>query len=107
MAFYKAGAIQTPVNLPTSGHFSAISRVFREAGFAECLAMAKADHRDAYKQLPVRGGRKMLAVAILRGPKSGEMGGFGPHTQLFGATAAVSRYSAVSKVMATLAVRWL
>ena len=103
----RAAAVRTPVNLPTWDHFSAVIRSFQERGLSENLAMAKADHRDAYKQLPVRDDHKMFAVVTLKEPDSGEMRGFVPQTQLFGATAAVLHYNTVSRVMASLAVRWL
>ena len=103
----RAAAVRTPVNLPTWDHFSAVIRSFHEKGMSENLAMAKADHRDAYKQLPVKEDHKMLAVVTLKEPDTGEMRGFIPQTQLFGATAAVLHYNTVSRVMASLAVRWL
>ena len=66
--------------------------------------MAKADHKDAYEQLPVCDEHKMLAGVTLKSPDPGEMRWFSPHTQLSGATAAVFYYDAVSREMATLAV---
>ena len=66
--------------------------------------MAKADHKDAYNQLPVCEEHRMLAVVTLKGPDPEEMRGLSPHTQLSGATAAVFYYDAVSREMATLAV---
>ena len=103
----RAAAVRTPVNLPTWDHFSAVIRSFQERGLSENLAMAKADHRDAYKQLPVRDDHKMLAVVTLKEPESGEMRGFVPQTQLFGATAAVRHYNTVSRDVAEMAVSWL
>ena len=103
----RAAAIRTPVNLPTWDHFSAVIRTFQEAKMSEGLAMAKADHRDAYKQLPVRKDQECFAIVTLRDPTSGKLRGFIPKTQLFGATAAVLNYNTVSRVMATIAVRWL
>ena len=50
--------------------------------------------------------RKMLAVAPLGDPESGEIGVSVPQTQLFDPAAAVLHYGAVSRVMATLAARW-
>ena len=67
--------------------------------------MDKADHEGAYTQLPVRNERMMLAVVTQTGPNSGEMGGFIPHARPFEATAAALRNDAVSRAMATLAVR--
>ena len=53
------------MNLPMWDHFSAAIRHFQERGVIGNLAMAKADHRDAYKQLPVKEEREMLAVVAL------------------------------------------
>ena len=103
----RAAAIKTSVNLPTWGHVAAVVRSFQERGVAASLAMAKADHSEAYKQLPVRNDRRILADLTLEGPESDELRGSVPQAQLFGATEAVSRYSAVSQGMATAAVRWL
>ena len=44
----------------------------------KCLAMARADRRAAYKQLPVLGARKMRATATLRDQQAGEMRGSTP-----------------------------
>ena len=62
----RAADVRTPVKLPTWGHFSAVIRSFQERGLPGNLAMARADHRDAYKQLPVRDDRKVLAVVALK-----------------------------------------
>ena len=69
--------------------------------------MAKADHKDAYKQLPVRGDPQCFAEVVLKDPPSGEIGGFIPKSQLAGAAAAALNYNAVSRAMATVAARWL
>ena len=55
----------------------------------------------------MKDAHKTLAAVALKGPESGVLRGFVPQTQLFGATAAVFRYDAVSRVMATGAARWL
>ena len=44
----RAAVVRTPVNPPTSGHFAAFFRTFREAGIPECLAMAGAVRSGAY-----------------------------------------------------------
>ena len=69
--------------------------------------MAKADQKDACTQMPARGDREMLAVVLLKDPAPGRTRGFIPQTQLLGATAVVPHYYTVSRVMATMAVRWL
>ena len=70
-------------------HFSATIRTSRERRVEENLLIAKADHKDAYKQTPV-----LLAAVALKSEESGVLRGFVPQTQLIGA-------------MATVAVRWL
>ena len=84
---------------------------------------------DPRKRLPVSNDHKMLAVVTLKETESGDMGRFGlqvvwkqasrirrkeaesslkePETQLFGATATVLHYDAVSRAIATVAARWL
>ena len=46
----RAAAVQTPVDLPTWGHFTTIFRQLQGAGIPECLAAATADHRGERKQ---------------------------------------------------------
>ena len=65
-----AASTQT-VNLPTRDRGTAIIRTSQEEGVSESLAMAMADHKDAYKRLPARGDREMLAVVTLKDPASG------------------------------------
>ena len=60
----RAAAIKTPVNLPTWGQFAAVIRTFQEGGAKESLSMAKADHKVAYKQLPVRGGMRCWRLSL-------------------------------------------
>ena len=102
-----ASAIHSPLNLPTWDHFAAVVRMFEEGRAAEGLAFAKAGHGAAYRQLPDCEERKRLAAASLGDPESNKMGGFIPHTRLFGATAAALGNNAVSGVMASIAARWL
>ena len=61
-------------NLLTWGRFAAVIRCFQEHGEGRSYgrqAVAKADHIDAYRQLPVKNDHKMLAVVTLKGPDSG------------------------------------
>ena len=57
-----AAAIHTPANFPTWGHLATVVRLHQEGQAKESLAYTKADHRAAYKQLPVCEGHKKLAV---------------------------------------------
>ena len=58
------------------------------------------------KRPPVCRQDGKVAFVALRDPGSGKIGGFVPQTPLFGATSAVLRYTAVSRVVATIAGRW-
>ena len=69
--------------------------------------MAKADHADAYKQLPVATKDELAAVVTLKDLVDGQWYGFIPRTQLFGSTAAVLHYNCLSRVIASLACRIL
>ena len=69
--------------------------------------MAKADGRAEYKQSPVSEERGELVAVTLLGQHAEKMRGFIPRTQPFGATAAVLRYDAASRIMATAPARWL
>ena len=75
--------------------------MFQEADISERSAMDAADHKGAHKRLPARDKRKMPVVATLKDPNPGNTRG------LFIATAAVLNFNAVSRAMATIAVRWL
>ena len=100
-----AAAVQTPADVPTWGHFAAVFWQFQGEGIPECLVMAKADHREAYKQMPVCEERKKMAVVAFRGRGSGTMGSFISQTWLFGPTDAALQYNTVSRVVARVAVR--
>ena len=58
----RAAAVRAPVNPPTGSYFAAILRTFQEAGTPEHSALAKADRKDAKKQLPVYDEREILAA---------------------------------------------
>ena len=69
--------------------------------------MAGADRKHTYKPWPGRHNRKTLPVDTLKDPESGDMGGFPPQTQFVGATAAVLHYKTVSRLVASVAARWI
>ena len=62
----------------------------------------KADHADAYKQLPLDPGYANLTIVALRNPKSGKWFAFTPKVLLFGAVSAVARYNCYSRLLAVL-----
>ena len=65
------------------------------------LSFWKADHRDAYKQLPIRQDHAGYCVVVLKGP-DGVAYGFRPKTLLFGSNVAVVEYNAVSRFVSVL-----
>ena len=86
----------TPINLPSWDHIAQMCALFYLKGNRLPLAMAKADHADAYKQLPAATKDELAAVVTLKRPVGGEWYGFIPHTQLFGSTAAALHYNCFS-----------
>ena len=99
--------VSTPINLPSWGHIAQMCALFHLKGDRRPLAMAKAGHADAYKQLPVTTKNELAAAATLRRPVDGEWYGFIPHTQLFGSTAAALHYNCLSRAIASLTCRML
>ena len=99
--------VATPINLPSWDHIAQMRALYYLKGDRRPLAMAKADHADAYKQLPVTTNDELAAAVTLKGPVDGQRYGFIPHTQLFGSTAAALHYNCLSRVIASLACRVL
>ena len=56
-----ASLVRTSVKLLTLGHFAALIGASQESDIRECLATARADHRKAYRRLPVGDGHENLA----------------------------------------------
>ena len=102
-----AAQVLTPINLPTWDHFSSLIKLMTKLAPSLPLGFAKADHSDAYKQLPLRPDHRGLAAITLREPSSGRWRCFLPNTQVFGSTTAVLQYNCLSRVIATLARRLL
>ena len=63
---------------------------------------SKADHADAYKQLPLGPGYDNLTLVALRNPYSGKWFAFTHKVLLFGAVSAVVRYNCYSRLLAVL-----
>ena len=102
-----ATSVATPINLPSWDHIAQMCALYYLKGYRRPLAMAKADHADAYKQLPVTTKDELAAVVTLKDLVDGNWYGFIPRTQLFGSTAAVLHYNCLSRVIASLACRIL
>ena len=72
----KGAAIHAPINLLSRGHAAQITPLFSRQGFACRVSMAKADHADTCKQVPVRRKDEYAAAATARDPGAGELCGF-------------------------------
>ena len=83
--------------MPTWDHLAATVRTFQEGGVSENPAAATADRGEAYKQLPARGDREMLALGILKDPAPGEKG------RDFSSDSVALRNNTVSRVTAAMA----
>ena len=103
----EATAILTPINLSSWDHVAQICTFFRAEGETRPSAMAKAGRADAYKQLPMEELDELAAAITLKQPRKKKRFGFIPKTQLFGSAAAVLRYNCLSRVLASLACRYL
>ena len=60
--------IAPPVNLPSWDHVAHTCSLFSLKGDRRPLAMAKADHADAYKRLPVATRGELAAAVSLKTP---------------------------------------
>ena len=63
-------------------HIAQMCMLFESKGESRPLAMAKANHVDAYKQLPMKREAELAAVVTLKNPNDGLRYGFIPLTQL-------------------------
>lgn len=88
----RAAQVLAPINLPTWGHFSSLIKLMIENIPTTPLGFAKADHSEAYKQLPPCPDQRELAAITPRDPDSGEWRAFLPNTQLFGSITAALQY---------------
>ena len=67
----EAATVLTPINLPSWDHIAEMCTFFRKQGETRPLAMSKADHADAYKQLPLKHEDGLEAAVALQSPKDG------------------------------------
>ena len=100
-----ATLIATPLDLPSRDHIAHTCSLCYLKGDRRPLAITKADHDDAYKQLPVATREELTAAVTAQNPTDGSWYGCIPRTQLFGSTAAALRYNCLSRVIASSACR--
>ena len=91
---------RTPVSLTTWGH---IGRIFLDLATAgQSWSFFKADHKAAYKNLPLNPEQADACVATLMYPPDGLWYGFRPRTLLFRPVAATLGYNCFSRIIAAL-----
>ena len=69
--------------------------------------MFKADHKAAYKQLPIDPSDQASAIVALRHPLGGKWYGFVTRTLIFGSVAAGLHYNVLSRILTALVNRYL
>ena len=74
----EAAAARAPINLPSWGHLAQLRDIYRFRRESRHFTMAKADHADAYKRLPLAAEAELAAVASLRNPGGRLLFGFVP-----------------------------
>ena len=95
-----ATAILTPTILPTWDHISQLSKdVFNTL---RKWSFLKADHADAYKQIPLDQGYANLTLVFLINPYSRKWFAFTHKVLLSGAVSAVIHYNCFSRLLAVL-----
>ena len=100
-----ACTVRSPITLPGWDHIAASSRIL--AGQHTAWSFGKVDRKSAYKALPIRPLDAKYAAITLWGPTRKVWCGFRTRTQLFGSTAAVLHYNALSRIIASLLCRIL
>ena len=94
-----ACAIRTPIPLPGWGHIAAATRILADNRCS--WSFGKVDHKAAYNDLPIKPEDSSYAAIALWGPRRLIWCGCRSRTQLFGSTAAVLRYNALSRIIAS------
>ena len=103
----RAAQVSTPIYFPAWDHFSSVIESLVAKWPGETLRFAKADHSEAYEQLPPAPDKGRLATVAPRNPESGDWVAIPPSTRLFGGATTVLQYDFLSKIIASLASRIL
>ena len=92
--------VLTPIKLAPWGRVAHISNLFAAKGLG--CNFPKADHRDAYKSLPVCPRQTKLAVVVRKNPDGGKWYAITGRTLLFGSISSVLHYNILSRGIAEL-----
>ena len=97
-------ANRTPIKVPTWDHVGQLCLSFRHTD--RPWSFFKADHKAAYKNLPLAPEDANGCIVALRSPVDHCWYGFLSRALLFGAVAAVLRYNCFSRIIAVLFCRF-
>ena len=89
-----------PIKLPTRDHISQMCLDIKPPD--RKWAFSKADHEEAYKQLPLAHSRKCIALVSTRKPVAFERMAFHPNALLFGDLASVLNYNCFPRLLSAL-----
>ncbi|KAF4650889.1 hypothetical protein FOL47_000796, partial [Perkinsus chesapeaki] len=76
-----------------------VKRIWKAYGKPIELNIWKRDHRDAYRQIPLRRAERGWTTVVLRDPADGRMKGFRHHVFPFGSVSSVTAYLRVGMLM--------
>ena len=85
------------------GHVTQLCRSTAKSSYD--WSFFKADHQEAYKQLPLDPSETNLAIIGLRNPADKQRYGFYSRTLVFGAVSAVLHYNVFSRILAEIFTR--
>ena len=94
---------RTPIPLVSWGNLPQLCRTYARDGMD--WAFSKADHEEAYKQLPLGPADRPFAIIAPRHPQTGIWYGFRSRTLMFGPVAAVLHYNVFSRLIAAIFTR--
>ena len=97
--------VGTPIQLLSWDNIAQISAMLAAGGGD--WVMFKADHKAAYKQLPIDPADQNTAIISLRRPTEHRWYGFLTRTLIFGSVAAVLHYNVLPRLMVVLVKRYL
>ena len=100
-----ACTVETPIQLLSWDHIAQVSSMLSADGGD--WVMFKADHKAAYKQLPIDPADQETAIIALRHPSNSRWYGFVTRTLIFGSVAAVLHYNVFSRIIVALVNRYL
>ena len=96
---------ETPIQLFSWGNVAHLPNLLASKGGD--WVMFKADHKAAYKQLPIDPSDQASAIVALRHPLGGKWYGFVTRTLIFGSVAAGLHYNVLSRILTALVNRYL